>query len=103
VSDPLAFAPDVMLLRPTGTDDDRIFVMVGGAIRYELADEAWRQVLLRVDGSRSLAEILRGLGMPESAIKKPLEDALDEGILRFVPRISMVTSHYAEHALAVHH
>ena len=47
----------------------------------ELAD--WLAVLRRIDGKRSINDILAELNLPQARIRKQLEEALDYEIITF--------------------
>ncbi len=61
--------------RSLGRRVGRNFVTTGPIFR--------RGSLRRIDGKRSINEILSELGMPASKIRKHLEEALDYGIISF--------------------
>jgi asparagine synthase (glutamine-hydrolysing) len=63
------------------------YLMVDDKVEYKLSEAEmpdWLAVLRRVDGQRSINDILSELGMPASKIRKHLEEALDYGIVSFL-------------------
>jgi len=63
------------------------YLVVDNKIEYELSEAEmrdWLAVLRRVDGQRSINDILAELGMPAAKIRKHLEEALDYGIVAFL-------------------
>ncbi|MCP4695822.1 MAG: hypothetical protein GY862_03075, partial [Gammaproteobacteria bacterium] len=63
------------------------YIAVDDKIEYELSEHEmkdWLQVLRRIDGRRSINEILAELGMPPAKIRKHLEEAIDYGIVCFL-------------------
>jgi len=85
----VAFMPGVRLLKADQTSEDNVYsyLAVDDKIEYELSEaeiEDWLAVLRRIDGQRSINDILTELNMPASKIRKHLEEALDYGILGFL-------------------
>lgn len=79
-----------VLLLTTGshinTDPPCWHILVNGVIEYDLYEDEmaeWIAVLRRMDGERSLGDILRELGLTPSSIRKHLEEAVDYGIICF--------------------
>jgi asparagine synthase (glutamine-hydrolysing) len=63
------------------------YLAVDDKVEYELSEAEmpdWLAVLRRVDGQRSINDILAELGMPAAKIRKHLEEALDYGIVSFL-------------------
>ncbi len=83
----VSFAPNTFLVKPDGvTSDGESFVMVDDQLMYCLTEEevgVWLEVLRKIDGKRTLREILMDTNVSEADIRKHLEEALDFEILRF--------------------
>lgn len=85
---PLAFMPDVCLLKiDNDSEESRVsYISVDDQIKYELSEDEmkdWLAVLRRIDGRRSLRDILLMLSLSASSVQKYLEEALDYEILCF--------------------
>jgi asparagine synthase (glutamine-hydrolysing) len=83
-----AFAPHIYLVRPdaVGQADPPSYLVVNDQVRFVLDGEetrAWREVLRRIDGKRSLRAILDELGLELGAVRKHLDEALDFQVLVF--------------------
>jgi asparagine synthase (glutamine-hydrolysing) len=83
---PLTFAPRTVLVtqdhvRASGKIS---YLMMDNRLKYVLKEKdvgAWLQILRRIDGKRSLKDLLEETGESESSIRKHLEEALDYGIV----------------------
>ena len=85
----VALMPGARLLKIDQTSEDSAYsyLSVDDKIEYELPEnemKEWLAVLRRIDGKRSINEILSELNMPASKIRKHLEEALDYEILSFL-------------------
>jgi asparagine synthase (glutamine-hydrolysing) len=79
---PLGLAPNVRLVREAGPGCEKapLLLAVDDVLTYTLEPSelgSWIDVLERLDGKRSLREVLAELELPEAAIRKHLEEALD--------------------------
>jgi asparagine synthase (glutamine-hydrolysing) len=91
LSQPVSFSPNTLLFKidhvsPPNRDS---YISVDNTITYaldehELAD--WLAVLRRIDGKRSINDILNELSLPEAKIRKQLEEALDYQLISFHDR-----------------
>lgn len=84
-----SFAPNVYLVRPdvAGGDDAQSFIVVDDAVRFVLDGDdtrAWREVLRRVNGQRTLRSILDELGLTVDEVRKHADEAVDFGVLTVV-------------------
>ncbi|RKZ89654.1 MAG: hypothetical protein DRR19_11300 [Candidatus Parabeggiatoa sp. nov. 1] len=84
----VALTPGTRLLKMDQIAEDSAYsyLSVDDKIEYELPEDEmqdWLAVLRRIDGKRSINEILSELDMPASKIRKHLEEALDYGIVSF--------------------
>ena len=85
----VALVPGTLLLKIDKTSEDSAYsyISVNNQLEYELPEvvmKDWLAVLRRIDGKRSINDILSELGMPASKIRKHLEEAIDYGILSFL-------------------
>lgn len=85
----VAFTPGTRLLKVDQASEgsECSYIVMDDQIEYELPEvemKEWLAVLRRIDGERSLNEILAELGIPASKIRKHLEEALDYGIVSLV-------------------
>ncbi|KHD09723.1 hypothetical protein PN36_13250 [Candidatus Thiomargarita nelsonii] len=85
----VALKPGTRLLKFDQISEDSAYsyISVNDKIEYELSEaemKDWLAVLRRIDGKRSINEIISELGMPASKIRKHLEEALDYGIVSFL-------------------
>ena len=85
---PLALGPNVRLVRQVGADSDEaaFYLALNDVLTYALNPAElgnWIGVLERLDGKRSLREVLAELDLPEAAIRKHLEEALDFEVVEF--------------------
>jgi asparagine synthase (glutamine-hydrolysing) len=82
---PLAFAPNVYLVRPDAIAAEPVsYVVVNDEVKFVLDGDdtkSWREVLRRVDGKRTLRAILDELGLTLGDIRKHLDEALDFEVL----------------------
>jgi len=81
--------PGTRLLKMDQTSKDSAYsyISVNEHIEYELPEaemKEWLAVLRRIDGKRSINDILSELGMPASKIRKHLEEALGYGVIGFL-------------------
>lgn len=85
---PVDFTPDTLLLKrdTVAPDAKHVYISVNDQIEYELKEEKmkdWLNVLRRIDGRRSINDILNELELPMSRIRKHMEEALDYRIIYF--------------------
>ena len=82
---PLAFAPNVYMVRPDAVAAASIsYLIVNDEVKFVLEGDdtkSWREVLRRVDGKRSLRNILDELGLSLADIRKHLDEAFDFEVL----------------------
>jgi len=77
---PVSLASNVILLEKVGRKS-AYSLCVDNEIRFELPDERWVNVLLRIDGKRSILDIIHEIGVPLAAVQMYMKTCLQEGIL----------------------
>lgn len=77
---PVSLASNVVLLEEVGSKP-AYSLCIDDKIRFELPDERWVNVLLRIDGKRSILDIVHEIGVPLAAMQVYLKTCLQEGIL----------------------
>jgi asparagine synthase (glutamine-hydrolysing) len=82
---PLRFAANVYMVRPDTVAAAPIsYLIVDDEVRFVLDEDdtkSWREVLRRIDGTRSLRAILDELGLSLGEIRKHLDEAFDFDVL----------------------
>ncbi|MEM7127815.1 MAG: asparagine synthase (glutamine-hydrolyzing) [Chloroflexota bacterium] len=83
----LCFTPGSYLVKIDNVHDATNYLVAKHSVEYQLDSEPmadWINVLRRIDGRRSLRDILAELSLPEAAVRKQLEEAMDYKVIQLL-------------------